>query len=267
MINMLAKKKRDSTLSTAGTGNNPAPTAAVDVRPIRMLPSTVSAYHAGIHVLVFSPTFRWLQPNNADYVAQRTTTRPFYKGFAETFDVTTNDGSMWIWRRIAFSTKDVALIPLLVRANIAAQATSSSSTNRPMRDLSGEGTGNYQQGLTNMYALIFKGIDQTDWVNPMTATTDNSRCNIISDKKYRIRSGNAAGVSRIVRTYIPLNKTLVYDDEENGVGMTSSSQTVTSKAGMGDMFVADFFSCEAPVDPAGSVLSVSSSSTTYWHEK
>lgn len=264
---MMSRKKRDSCLSVAGTGNNPAPTGTVSTREIRMLPTTTSTYHPSVHVLAYCPTHRWLQPNNADYAAQRTSTRPFYKGFAENYDIQTNDGSMWVWRRIAFSTKDITVIPPVVRATLAAQATAVSSSNRVMRDLSGEATGNYQQALTNIYALIFKGIDQTDWVDPLTARTDNTRCTIISDRKRSIRSGNAAGVNRLVKTYIPINKTLVYDDEENGQSMTPAAQTVGSKQGMGDMYIVDFFVCGAPVDPAGSVLSVSSSSTTYWHEK
>ena len=148
--------------------------------------------------------------------------------------------------------KDITIVPLLIRSSIGAQPSAGAVSSRVMRDLSGETTGNYQQAISNIYGLIFKGLDNLDWIDPMTAATDNTRCTIISDRNRTIRSGNAAGVNRITKTYIPINKTLVYDDEENGISMTPAAQTVGSKQGMGDMYIVDFFVCGAPVDPVGS---------------
>lgn len=264
---MMSTKKRDTCLSTAASSNNPSPTSTVSVGPIRILAGTVSSYHPGIHAFLYVPTYRWLVPNNAAYMSYRTSSRPYYKGFAERFNFTTNDGSMWTWRRIVFTSKDNVLVPLLVQAQLGAQATAAASTNRPFRDLSGEGSGNYQTTLTAIYGGVFEGIDSTDWTNPMIAKVDRTRITPIMDRKYTFRSGNAAGVDRLVKTYCPINKTLVYDDEENGVSVTPSPHSVTTKGGMGDLYVLDFFHCAAPLDSVGSVLVFDSSSTLYWHEK
>lgn len=175
---MMSKKKRDTMVSAAATGVNPAPTAGpVLSAPLVIKPGTTSTYFPGVHALVFCPTYRWLQPSNAEYVAQRTSSRPFYKGFSESFEFIVNDGSQWYHRRIAFCTKDYALLPLLMRASVGAQETAASPTERIMRDMSGETSGNYQQALTNLYGEIFEGIATTDWANPMTAKLDSSFVN------------------------------------------------------------------------------------------
>lgn len=264
---MMSRKKRDVMLSSAGTGNNPAPTATPSIGEVRILPSTTSTYHSGTHMFLYSPTYRWLQPNNADYVSQRTSSRPFYIGHNESFEFNTNDGSMWTWRRIAFAVKDPLFIPLLVQAPVGAQPTPPSGTTRPWRDLSGEATGNYQTAATNVYNFLFLGVDNTDWWNPMTAKTDKTRTTVLYDRSTRFGSGNAAGTSRMRKSYIPLKKTVVYDDEENGQTMSPSAHSVITKQGLGDVYIVDLFECSAPLDPVGSVLSFSCTGTTYWHEK
>nr|QWY79441.1 MAG: capsid protein [Cressdnaviricota sp.] len=267
MINTMSRKKRDTTLSLSGTGNNPAPTATLTIGPLRLLPTTTSSYHTGTHAFLYCPTYRWLQPNNAEYIAQRTSSRPFMKGFSESFEFSTNDGSTWLHRRIAFTTKDPQLVPLLIQSSIGAQATAVSGTNRPFRDMAGEATGNYQTAVTNVYDRIFQGIDTVDWANVMTAKLDRTRITPLYDSHRRMASGNNAGTTRVHKHYVPLNKTLVYDDEENGTTMSPAALSTEAKPGMGNLYILDLFECDQPVDPAGSVLQFQTSSTLYWHEK
>lgn len=255
-------------MTYSAPATNPAPTDTVTAgTQITIRPTTTATYFAGIHMFVYSPSHRFLTANNAEYIAQRTSSHPFYKGVSERFEVQTNDGTMWNWRRISFTTKNRELIPLLIRFTVGAQASSGQVTTRPWRDLSGETSGNYQQAATNLYDAVFAGIATTDWANPMTAKVDRTRINLISDKMRRIQSGNNYGVTRHVKTWLPLNKTLVYDDEENGVSMTPSPYSVTSKQGMGDVYILDLIEAASAVNPTTSVLQLDCSSTTYWHEK
>lgn len=263
---MMSKKKRDVSMSQGAPGNNPAPTATTSQPAITIQAQTTSTFLPGIHSLLYSPSYRFLAPSNADYVALRTSTKPYLKGLNERYDFVPGDSSVWYWRRIVFTTKDRTLVPTLIQSSTGAQATAGVNSIRVLRDQSGEATGNYQTLITNLIDRVFVGIYTTDWNDIFTAKIDKTRITPISDRFQRISSQNQTPNPAIRRVYTPINKTLVYDDEENGTSMSVSPLSTEGKPGIGDVYVWDIFQAPIPVAQTSS-LTIANTSTLYWHEK
>lgn len=268
MINTMSTKKRDTMIVTSPGGLNPNPaTLATAGRTISMGHSTIDG--TNVHVILFNPTHRFLVPNNAAYQAFRTSSRPYIKGLLERIDLGPSDGSTWRWRRVVIAMKTRVGLTDTIEANIGAQATAGATSYRQVRDLSGQSTGEYQQTNALLQGVMFAGQQGIDYLTPMNAKLDRSRVTVIKDVSRTISSGNELGRPRIVRDWTPVNKTLVYDDDENGLNMVPSPLSVNSRAGIGNIYVVDFFNCPGPGDSSanGSAMTFNPASTLYWHEK
>lgn len=265
MINKMAHKKKDTMLQASAGGNNPAPSSNIALgQNITILGTTVDG--TNIHKFMFCPTYRFLVPNNAAYAAYRTSSTPYIKGIAETFEFTPNDSSVWWHRRIVFSYKAPVAQNASAMSTLGAQATAEATSRRVFRDLSGETAGSYKDTVTFTEQILFRGQQNTDWINPFTAPIDRSRVNLHSDKRLTLGSGNDAARPRITKRYDVINKTLVYDDDENGLTIVPSALSVQTKRGIGNIYVYDMFHCPVPESSATS-LRVGSTQTLYWHEK
>lgn len=272
MIDTLSVKKRDSMLSAAANGTNPAPNATLANNQIRIAANTIStSFLNGVHTFVFSPTMRYLLPNNASFSAQRTSSKPYIKGIAESYTLLPNDGSVWWHRRIVFASKRLyaeAVTGLAGNGVIQAQPDQSTTTTRKLRDMSSDpGSTGYSTLSTDLSVDIFHGIYTVDWVDPMRAKLDKTRITVLSDRLVTLKSGNDAPAPRIVKHYTSVNKTIVYQDEENGITMSVSPFSVTSKSGLGNIYVYDLFECPVPINTTTSTLTISTQQTLYWHEK
>lgn len=268
MIDRMSTKKKDTMIVASPGGINPDPKAITQAgRPPQLGFNTIDL--TGIHVILFNPTHRFLVPNNAAYNALRTSTRPFIKGLMERVELNPTDGSTWWWRRIIFAVKQRMGNTDTTEANIGAQATVGATSYRQIRDLSGETSGNYYDTNVTLQTLLFEGVQSVDWLSPLSAKIDQTRVTLIKDKTRSVSSGNDWGKPRIFRDWTPINKTLVYDDEENGLAVTPSPRSVTSKSGIGNIYVVDFFQCPRPANSGtpGSGMTVNPASTLYWHEK
>jgi len=95
---------------------------------------------------------------------------------------------------------------------------------------------------------------------------DTRRVDLKFDKVYRISSGNANGVFRERKLWHPMNKNLVYDDDESGAGENGGTFSVNDKRGMGDYFIVDIFQPGTGAT-ATDYLQVTSATSLYWHEK
>lgn len=273
MIDIMSKKKRDTMLSSSGSGVNPPPDAQPSSTSTILAAFTSSAnlFGAGIHSLLFAPTQRALTPSNATFVAQRTSSQCYYKGFAETFSFTPNDNSVWWHRRIVFSTRRRYAEENIVTSGsgiLAPAVTGTGISRRKFKDMS-ETTG--LDGFSDIQALIvadvFRGTHNVDWEDPIRAKLETSRITVHSDRLTTLKSANDVSAPRVVKHYTPINKTLVYADLEQGQTMQSSPYAVNGKQGMGNVYILDLFECPVPNDTTTSVLNVSSQFTSYWHEK
>lgn len=269
---MLSTKKRDTMNVAAAAGINPSPDSGTSGgQELRIANQSVDG--TNVHPLLFIPSYRFLTPNNAEYQAYRTAKATYVKGIAETWDIIPNDSSTWWWRRVIFAYKST-FIP--TRTNIGvfgAQPTAGATSARQLKDLSGVTSGGTPAVLAGIYDDLFEGVLGTDWSNPMTAKIDKRRVTLLHDSRRTIGSGNNASRPRLTRRYHPVNKTVVYDDEENGLSMTPSPFSVNNKAGLGDIYMLDFFTCPSPLVPGGAATSGASNlqlgctQTYYWHEK
>lgn len=264
---MMSTKKRDTMLQRAAGGVNPSPDANTIVGQ-NVTISATAADASQTHQFIFCPTYRFLQPSNAEYKSMRTSQKIFLKGYSERFELIPNDGSTWWWRRIIYSYKAPMLPTVAIMASIGAQTDATSSSYRQMRDLSGQtGAGPYATAQDTINEVLFQGTLGVDWNNPFNAKVDTSRVTLLSDTRVNLASGNALARPRVIKKYTPINKSLKYDDEENGLQITPSPLSVQTKEGVGNIYVLDFFVCPAPSDPVLTQLRIDVNSTLYWHEK
>lgn len=188
----------------------------------------------------------------------RTATTCFMRGLKERVEISTNDGLPWQWRRIVFTMK--GLWPLITAAdNFAMNTLTSNGYRRVINEIYGN-----NKLILNTY--LFTGVRDTDWNDEISAPIDTRRVTVLYDRVMKIASGNESGVMRTYNMWHPFNKNLVYDDDEDGGGENSSPYSVSSKAGMGDVYVMDFFRPRTG-SSATSRLAFGPNATLYWHEK
>lgn len=272
MRDAISIKKRDSYIHSGATGTNPSPESpAVQGQAVTIRAATQNqGFLPGFHAFLYCPSYRWLSSGNQAQTAQRTSTKPYYVGLSETYGLIPSDNSLWHWRRIVFSSKRNygQEISGTAASQIGVQSAGGGITLRPLRDISGDASAvNYGQLYTNLAEDLFVGIFSTDWTNPIRAKVDTTRVSVISDRIRTITSHNDVARPANKKTYTRINKTVVYGDEENGVAMSTSAASVTSKSGIGNIYVVDFFNCPTPVSATTTLLTVSTQSTMYWHEK
>lgn len=211
------------------------------------------------------------KPNIFDE-STRTSTTCFMRGLRERIDIETSNAKPWRWRRVCITTHDSLFDspsdPAFVIPYNGSLLTSN-GYGRPWYNaytLAGD-TGVPEMSVlrNSMFSLIFAGT-LGDWNDIHTAKLDTRRVTVKYDKTRIIRSGNDSGVMKTYHHWHPMNKNLVYDDDESGGSKDQSTLSVTSKAGMGNYIVLDFFFCqEGGVET--DLLKVASSTTLYWHEK
>lgn len=194
-------------------------------------------------------------------LAARTASACYMVGLSEKIEIQCNTGMPWQWRRICFTSKGGSLVPQTTSFTSASETSGGYA--RMMNQIAGNPALNPQYLL---YTIIMKGQVGTDWVDPITAPTDNSRVTIKYDKTITLSSGNEDGFIRTYKRWHPMGKTLVYDDDELGGGTNPGIYSVDGKAGMGDYYVVDIFRARQG-STASDQLSVRPQATLYWHEK
>lgn len=268
LITTMSNKKRDTMVCSAASGVNPSPqNTRLPTNSLIMGVATGNST-TGTHMSVFMPSYRGLVPNNYAYLAARTSSRTWVKGISETYSIIPSDASCWWWRRIVIHYKgDWNNTPPIIFQNIGAQTSTGGTTYRYFTDLTGDASGAFTNLFDSVNDILFRGVKTTDWSDPMLAKVDTARVSLISDVTRMISSQNDSPRPRNVKTYVPVNKTIQYDDEENGTSVTPSFMAVENKIGIGNIYVFDLFNCRAPISVASTQLQVSSSMTYYWHEK
>lgn len=209
---------------------------------------------------IWCATARDLRDGESDFKqAHRSQPAIFCVGLKETMEIQTTTDHMWVHRRIVFAIKDTYLQTDSSGPAQTAYENLSSGWARMMKNTRGAPLNNY------VTSLIFRGRQDVDWNNYHNAPTDNTRVTILRDTKQELKSGNAQATRRVTRTWLPIRKNIVYDDDEGLSTDPKKAFSVRSKLGLGDVFVVDFFDC---VTPAGAgQLVVNPCATLYWHER
>jgi len=193
-------------------------------------------------------------------VAARTAQTCYMRGLKENIQIVTNDGLPWQWRRICFTLKGDYLIQRISGTGQALNQETSSGFMRLVNTAYGS------NAVGAIQSLLFRGAAGVDWSNIMTAATDNTNVSIKYDKTVTIASGNEEGMIRSYRRWHPMNKNLVYNDDEQGGTETFSGFSTNGRPGMGDYYVIDIFLPRVG-GTSSSLLRFEPSAKLYWHEK
>ncbi|QCX35064.1 capsid protein [Blackfly genomovirus 4] len=194
-----------------------------------------------------------------DDQATRTAQNCYMRGLKENIEIQVADNVPWQWRRICFTAKGLGAV-LQTTTGFAIGIEASTGFQRVLNQLSPAVT------RTALETLLFKGALGQDWLDPMTAPTDNSRLTIKYDKTITIASGNEGGAIRKYNRWHGMNKTLVYNDDEAGGDEQTTYLSTVGKAGMGDYYVLDYFKARIG-STTSNQLSFAPNATLYWHEK
>lgn len=258
ILNLTSDKKRDTMLCYSNvTAANPYGSSTYTASPA-ILTGNV------LHVFPWCATARGITSANGYDGAKvdepiRTATTVFMRGLAERIRISTSDGLPWLWRRVCFASKNNA-----IRTYTTGTSTSYSpaifTSSGYVRAVNQVASG------TNFDDLIWKGTINKDWNDWITAPIDSRRVDVKYDRTVTIAGGNEEGTIREFSLWHPMNKNLVYDDDENGDEDGGNQWSVQDKRGMGDYWVVDIFSPRAG-GASTSQLLFEPQASLYWHEK
>lgn len=222
-------------------------------------------------VCLWAATARNLQRdgglNTITDLAARTSQTCYMRGLSENLRIQTNSTVPWMHRRICFTLKGDSLTQTV---------TGDTNVVTPWLDVSGTGMKRLWQNLSvigasglynNLVGLVFRGQAGTDWSDVFTASIDTTRVSVKYDRTFTYSSGNDGGFVRRIKMWHPMNKNLVYDDDETGETNLTNYVSTQGKAGMGDYYVLDMITPGGGTRAATDLLSVNADSTLYWHEK
>jgi len=187
------------------------------------------------------------------------------RGVSELIHIQSSSALPWKWRRICFALKDPSAFASGTGATLNYPGYIESSDGYTRAWINAL-VNNDTPALENFQGLLFQGRRLVDWDDFMLAKVDTRRVDLKFDKTRLIQSGNDTGVFKKYPHWHPMNKNLVYDDDESGDVMQASNFSVTDKRGMGDYVIVDLFQGHG-TGSASDILRVKSETSIYWHEK
>lgn len=194
--------------------------------------------------------------------SERWKTRCYIKGLQETIELQPTDGVGWLWRRIVFSC--IGLLQEFPGTSVSVP-DSQNGYGRALWNVR-SGTVEAQPLFDETANYLFEGTRLRDWVNPFTAKLDRSIVTVHSDTTRTVQSNNPNGTYKVYKRYYPINRGIVYADDESGSGPKNDANYAagTTKGNSGDLFVLDMFN--AVGDSDGSTLNFGVHARYYWHE-
>lgn len=184
----------------------------------------------------------------------RTSDVCYMRGLKERINFSTDTGASWRWRRICLTRKGA-----WVGSNTELEVSPQGWT-RYIYDQT-----NLPGQLSVITTDLFKGFQGRDWSDPFTAALDTDRQTIMYDRVSTMSSGNSAGKYFQKKLWHPMNKNLVYSNDEEGDSMSPDIRSTTGRAGMGDYYVVDIIQCVTGA--AADHMTFNPEATLYWHEK
>jgi len=263
VLNLTSRKKKDTMLTFSNTTNLGASQTPANA------PYYVTG--AGASFSLWAATARDLTPGSSGLAtvgneSTRTATTCYMRGVSEKIRIQTSSGLPWFHRRICFTYKgDDPFRTSYTGDTGGAQQyiETSAGMSRLWFNNNINNTPNY---LNNVYGTLFRGEQGSDWADVLTAHVATRRVTLKFDKTWTMQSGNTNGIVRERKLWHPMNKNLVYDDDESALTESTRYFSANTKAGMGDYYIADFF-FPGTGGTSNDLLRVDSSATLYWHEK
>jgi len=251
ILNITSKKKSDNRLTFSNVdtpGSAPTLKAALMVGgSTYMIPYIATAMDRNVGTTT---------PGIPGY---REDTTIFARGYRERLSLIASTPAQWSLRRICFKLKGTAIVNSTTSTSPLWLETSPFGFVRSATNAIGTALGGA------ILTEIFKGEINIDWNNYFTAPIDTNRVSIAYDKQFHFRSSNDTPHAHHFKLWHPMNKNLMYRDDENGDGTTTSVLSTSGNAGMGDYYIVDFWSCSSPT--TDNTLAVNYEGTFFWHEK
>lgn len=220
---------------------------------------------AGTNYFMWCPTWRQRRTASTDEHV-RANQEVFMRGIKDrimvsaTFSLIHRRVCFWSHRRIddarpfVFDNSDVIDAPSYQRRNLVAL---------------------YPNLDEEIFEYLFKGTvgfdysENSRWDTPL----DNKRVKVVYDKQYTITPNYAApdgaqfGKTLTRKLWHPINRKVLYDDDEEGADVNGSGWSAQTPESLGNYYVLDIFSTgqyiEGSNDQVGTYMP---ESTTYWHE-
>lgn len=264
ILNTTSRKKLDNMLSFSNT-NGAGASQAVATGSLYVSGST------GYAMSVFCPTARSLTTSGTANLLQdpadRTLSTCYMRGYKENLRIQTSSPLPWLWRRICFTTKGPTFQGVYGDgAPTQLYQPYSDTTVGMARKWFNLQVNNTPNTVAYFNAVIFKGNVNFDWNDVITAKVDTSRITVMSDVTRKITSSNNAGHFSERKLWYPMNKNLVYDDDEVGGKAQPAYFSTDARGGMGDYYVVDYV---APGigGSASDVINLNCTASLYWHER
>lgn len=257
-------KKRDKMLQVVSSDLSPSGTLSSGT--LALGPTN------GSYLFAWIPTYRGLGVTTANpggvgirAPATRQTTDVFFRMITEKMRITVST-KPWLWRRLCFTYKGDALVTstggsLENNVNWFHYYSTAAGYRRPW--FGGQSNAAVFDGVRD---ILFKGTQNTDWQDIISAPPDGNRVRILSDRTITLRSGNQTVNVFEKRKVHMVNKTLRYADDEVGMDQGGFPLSTGGRAGCGDVYVIDVFK-PAVSDTDDNYLFVDSEASVYWHEK
>lgn len=201
----------------------------------------------------------------ANSAAARTSQRVWLKGISERYRINIISSGAWFHRRIVFQTHERYTQGDL-HYDQAAQGLGYSI---PIDTYSiPAGTSS-----DDLIEQVFAGSKTRDWNDPISARVDTSRVRVLKDRTRTYNPAVDTGKCIGFKIWTPLNKSFVYDDDEQGMGMVEALDSLTygqgsaysnKHHGHGNVYVLDIFE---PGSPGDGNLTFHKEATFYWHER
>lgn len=203
---------------------------------------------------------------NVNDDATRTATNCFMRGLKERIEISTSNDDSWRWRRILFAYKGIDILQNLSTPTFVYEPYLETSAGyaRVVPRITNTGIPDVEVLKVRVHEHLFKGVFNKDWDNVMNAKLTSDHVNVLYDKTITIKSGNAKGVFRTTKRWHPFNKTLIYNDFEEGGSKGASALSSNANGSMGDVYVLDLFE---PLNSGAQSLRFWPQASLYWHER
>lgn len=259
ILNITTTKKQDAMAPWSSNASNVTPSTNGPI-----LFDRTTAFNDS-RTMIFIPTARDRSIGNTNpdpnSESRRTATATFARGYAERITISTNSGLPWRWRRVVFMFKGSQFY------QDGADQFYYERTLQGMTRLQIP-TKTANQDIIDL--ICFQGSLGYDWANRVDAPLDRSRITVISDVVRTLNPGNQTGLTRTYNCFYPINKTLIYNDDEFGGDTSEAYFSSYTNQSCGDMYVMDYFSSMAlpePLQTGTSQIAVQCEGRYYWHER
>ncbi|QHT64464.1 capsid protein [Citrus Tunisia genomovirus 1a] len=261
ILNISSRKKRNNMLTVANTD------PSGNLTPLAIKPLNINGTQTGF--VLWNATAMNISRdaglNTINDESARTAQLCYMRGLKESIRIQTSSGIPWFHRRIVFRTTN----PLIASGQTFVDGSGTSNTNGMQRlqlNLTIATSSDAQATYSAVREELFRGMEGTDWNDTLTAKVDTTRVRVMYDRSRVMQSGNASGLVRLFKHWIPMNKNLMYEDDEAGESKASLYTSSEGLQGMGNCMVLDIYKPGAGSAVADQ-LRVETESTLYWHER